>query len=192
MDDYGVISLVEAFETSLREGCELAAARPHLVNERTGLGETALHLLVLGKSLDGVRELLKLGANVNALSELGTTPLSDAASLGSHEIVSILLQSGASVAVEGQFDPTLHQAVRSGSNEVVRLILDAGADVNLQGDLSEAAIHIAVEDDKVEIAKLLLSRGANPLLKRIFDETALDVAHKVGSNECIALLSTKH
>jgi uncharacterized protein len=192
MDNHGVVNLVNAFETSLREGHELAAAQPYLVHERTELGETALQLLIHGKSVDAVREIIKLGADVDALCDFGTTPLSTAASLGSPEIVAILLQSGASVAVDGQYDTTLQQAVRGGSTEIVELVLGAGADIDQQNDLSEAAIHIAVEDDKVEIVKLLLSHGANPLLKRIFDETALDVAHKVGSSACIELLSTKH
>jgi uncharacterized protein len=192
MNDHGIVSLVKAFETSILEGSKLAAAQPNLVHERTELGETALQLLILGKSVDAVREIIKLGADVNTLSELGTTPLSDAASVGSHEIVAILLQSNASVTVAGLFNPILHQAVLGGSTEVVQLLLDAGTEIDQQDNLSASALHIAVEDDKVQIAKLLLSRGANPFLKQIFDETALDLALKVGNSECIALLSTKH
>lgn len=192
MNDQGVVALVEAYERSLLEGNKLAVECPQLVFERTSLGETALQLLILGRSLDAVREIIKKGADVNTLSELGTTPLSDAASVGSHEIVAILLQSSASVTVEGLFNPLLHQAVLGGSTEVVQLLLDAGTEIDQKDNLSASALHTAVEDDKVEIVKLLLSRGANPLLMRIFDETALDVALKVGNSECIALLSTKH
>lgn len=104
----------------------------------------------------------------------------------------VLLQAGAALKCDGQLEPTLHKAVRSGNIEVVQLVLDAGADVNEQADFAETPIHVAVEGSFAAIAALLISRGADLSLQSSFGGTALDIARKVGSEECVALLSNKH
>ncbi|CAM4007678.1 ankyrin repeat domain-containing protein [Roseateles saccharophilus] len=192
MNDERVVQLIQAFFSSLSEGVALLVADPGVVAARTSLGETALHYLCVENQVEAVRELMRRGAAVDTVNEVGSTPLSDACSLGYLDLVQTLLEAGASLWLEGQHDPTLHQAVRGANVEIVKLILDAGASVNEQADLSETALHIAVEDDHLEIAELLLSRRADPDLKRIFDETALDVAERHASTRCMALLSTKH
>jgi ankyrin repeat protein len=192
MDDERVIDLIHAFESSIQEGLALIAQDPGLVHARTSLGETPLHFLCVENRIAPVRELIKHGAIIDTVNDCGTTPLSDAASLGYAELVAFLLEHGAALKLKGQHDPTLHQAVHGGNLEVVKLILNAGADVNEQGGLSESPLHVAVEDDRLEIAKLLLAHGANPALKQIFDESALDAAERAGSESCVALLSSKH
>jgi ankyrin repeat protein len=192
MDDQGVVGLVDAYEHSVAAGIAVAVREPRLIRERTSLGETALHLLVLGESEEAVRSILQLGADPAALCDFGESPLSLAASLGRASLVRTLLQAGAPLAADGQLEPTLHKAVRSGSVETVRLILEAGADVNEQTDFAEAPIHLAAEDDLVAIAELLIASGADPLLQTSFDGTALDVALRAGSTGCVALLTSKH
>jgi uncharacterized protein len=192
MRDQELLSLIYAFQQSLDMGIALIKEKPDLISARTGLGETPLHFLAVENCLAAVQELVNRGAQVNTVNDVGTTPLSDAASLGYVELVQFLIQSGSSLHLAGQNDPTIHEAVRSGNVEVVRIILDAGAYVNQQNDLSETPLHLAVEEDMLEVAKLLLERGADPSITRIFDETALEVARDSGSQQCFALLSTKH
>jgi len=192
VDDQGVVGLVDAFEHSVAAGIAVATREPRLIRERTSLGETALHLLVLGESEEAVRSILQLGADVSALCDFGETPLSLAASSGKVNFVKVLLAAGSPLGIEGQREPTLHKAVRGGSIETVGLLVDAGADVNEQSDFAEAPIHLAVEDDYVAIAELLIARGADPLLRSSLDGTALDVALRAGSAACVALLTSKH
>jgi len=192
MDDAGVVGLVSAYEHSLHAGVAVATRDPRLIRERTSLGETALHILVLSDSHDAIRSILELGAEVVAVCSIGDSPLSLAASLGKAEVVRILLSAGAPVTADGQLEPTLHKAVRSGNVEVVRLLLDAGARINEQADFAEAPIHIAAEEGHPEVVKLLLSRGADCLLKSTFGGTALDMAQAAGKEACVALLSSKH
>jgi ankyrin repeat protein len=192
MDDAGVVGLVDAYEYSVEAGIAVATREPRLVRERTSLGETALHLLVLGESHDAIRSILKLGAELNAICGAGDSPLSLAASLGRVEIVRTLLGAGAPVGAEGQLEPTLHKAVRSGNVEVVRLLLEAGANVNEQADFAEAPIHIAAEEGYPEVIELLLSRGADARLKSTFGGTALDVAQAAGKEACVAILISRH
>lgn len=187
-----MVGLVDAYEYSVEAGAALAMREPRLIQERTSLGETALHLLVLGESHDAVRSIVELGADVRAVCGAGESPLSLAASVGRIEAVRTLLNAGAPIAMEGQLEPTLHKGVRSGSVEVVRLLLDAGADVNEQADFAEAPIHLAAEGGVAEIVELLLARGADVLLKSTFGGTALDVARSAGNDACVALLVAKH
>jgi ankyrin repeat protein len=192
VDDQGVVGLVDAFEHSVVAGIAVASREPRLIQERTSLGETALHLLVLGGSEEAVRAILQLGADVCALCDFGETPLSLAASGGKANLVRVLLAAGAPLILEGQREPILHKAVRGGNIETVRLLVDAGANVNEQADFGEAPIHLAAEDDHAAIAELLIACGADTSLRSSFDGTALDVALRAGSKACVALLTSKH
>ena len=192
MDDPGVVGLVDAFEHSVSAGIAVATREPRLINERTSLGETALHLLVLGESADAVAAFLDLGADVNALSDFGDTALMNAALLGRADLVQLLLRFGAVIRVEGQREPTLHKAVRSGDLETVGAILDAGAEVDETAGFAETALHIAAEECLPLILGMLVQRGADISLRHTYDGTALDIAHTQGSQACIDLLSPKH
>lgn len=65
------------------------------------------------------------------LHKVGYTPLHRAAAKGHHEVVQLLLLSGASTSSKssGGFTP-LHEAARNGSLACVNLLIAAGADVN--------------------------------------------------------------
>lgn len=192
LDDAGVVGLVDAFEHSIEAGTAVATREPRLIRERTSLGETALHLLVLGSRQDAVSSILRLGADVRALCDFGESALSLAASLGKAEVVKMLLRAGAPVAIDGQLTPTLHKGVQSGNRQVVEFLIDAGADVNEQADFAEAPIHIAAKAGSAEIVELLLSRGADAQLKSTFGGTALDIARDAGHETCVVLLTSKH
>lgn len=51
------------------------------------MGRTALHYAAANKELEATRRLLKLGANINAQTIGGDTPLMKATELGHFEIV---------------------------------------------------------------------------------------------------------
>lgn len=192
MNDERVVQLVKAFDTSLEAGRAQLITDPTSLNLRSSLGETPLHLACFGTPVEGVRELILAGAELDTLSDCGSTPLSDSALVGRLDVVKLLLQSGAALAVEGQFDATLLQAVRGKSMEIVQRLLEAGADVNgQQTDFSETALHVAAELDLVEIAEVLLAYGANANTKSYY-ETALEVAVRLNNERCIALLSSRH
>jgi len=192
MDDAGVVGLVDAYEHSVEAGVGVAMREPRLIHERTSLGETALHLLVMGNSVDAIRSIAKLGADLGAICHAGETPLSLAASIGSADVVRVLLAAGAQVAPPGQLEPTLHKAVRSGNVEAVQLLLDAGAAINEQADFAEARGHIAAEEGHLAVLQLLLSRGANDFLESTYGGTALETAQSAGKEACVALLTPKH
>ncbi|WP_431103222.1 ankyrin repeat domain-containing protein [Roseateles noduli] len=189
MHDEDIVKLVRAYESDIAQGDALLTQRPELLNTRTELEETPLHLLCLGDSVEAVRALLARGAQINTLNFCGGSPLSEAAMIGRESIVQALLEHGALLSIPGQEEPTLQQAVRSGNVRVVDLLLDAGARVDERGPLSQTALHLAVEDDRVEIAALLIARGADPSLMNGFNESAIEVARNHESARCVQLLT---
>jgi ankyrin repeat protein len=183
-----VYRLIQAGFDSPEEMLAILRKEPELLEERTGLGETALHYLSVENQLRAVTALVEVGAQVNTLNECNQTPLSEAASLGYDELVKYLLSKGAKLHVSGQDDPTLHAAVRGGNSEVVKHVLAAGALIDERNGIKETALHLAAEDEKLDILELLLGAGADPRLKRIFGETPLDLAISAGRTACTQAL----
>ena len=169
---------------------ELVRAEPHLLEARTGLGETPLHYLVVENQLRAVILLVEAGAAVNTVSSVGGTPLSEAASLGYVEMVEYLLSRGANFCLPEQHEPTLHEAVRGGEPGVVKMLLNAGAAIDEQNDLNETALHLAAESaDRLGALEVLISAGADLSVQAIFYETPLDVALREGCDECAQALA---
>lgn len=79
MTDDRVMGLLYAFDDSVEAGMAALRRNPDLLHARTSLGETPLHFLCVENRLDAVRGLVQTGAAVDTVNDLGTTPLSDAA-----------------------------------------------------------------------------------------------------------------
>ncbi len=103
-----------------------------------------------------VKALLANGANVDAVTESGMTPLMYAASNGSAEIVQILLDTGAQVnAKRNDGFTAIDLAAFFGQVGVVRLLLQRGADPEVRGRVGTAAETWASVRGFVDIAETL-------------------------------------
>ena len=139
---------------------------------------------------------LETGADVNARSSRGFTPLHYAAFYGSPEVVDLLLEAGAYVnAHAGGNSTPLNAAIFGGSGradpEVVTLLLGAGAHVNGRSPYSSSPLFQAVSNDLPEIAALLIEAGADANATgeyaRFFAD-AYDSALERGDTEWVELL----
>lgn len=133
---------------------------------RGAFGTPALHWRVDADDLEGARKLLKAGANANALTERGISPLSLAVANGNSAMVELLLRHGANAA---QSEPTgeslLMMAAQVGEPAVVRLLLERGVDVNARDPhFGQTALMFAARAGHAGIASMLISRGADPNL----------------------------
>jgi ankyrin repeat protein len=161
MDGADAYRLINACFASLDDAASLLSGEPTLLCARTGLGETALHYLAVEDQLPSVKWLIEQGAEVNVVNSVGTTPLSDAASLGYLQMVSLLLSRGARVNRAGESEPTLHSAVRGGSADIVEALLAAGVDVNAVEQGGESALHVAAASEELhEVLRVLVGYGA--------------------------------
>ena len=102
-----------------------------------------------------VRELLGKGADVNAKTSYGQTPLFFAADRGNVEIIQLLLDKGADVNAKDTFykSTALSWAAMKGNVEAVRLLLAKGAQ-----DVS-GVLMAGVERGKPELVKAALETG---------------------------------
>ena len=93
------------------------------------VGPTALHAAVSGGHVGMVRRLLAAGAQVNAVTEEGITPLLLAAAHSQCECAHLLLAVGADVQAANNAGYTaLHAAARCGCVPLLCELVAAGAD----------------------------------------------------------------
>lgn len=129
-----------------------------------------------------VQLLLEHGAesDINtSCGQWGQTPLLAAAIAGRTEVVTLLLEYGASIGINDVqgIGPLMHAAWH-GRRDVVEVLLNHGAGANVKhGEIS--ALILAAENDHIDIVQLLAKRGAN-----------LDHADSLGTTALIG--ATRH
>src|SRR5689334_6819396 len=113
---------------------------------------------------DGVRTLLKQGADVGAAQGDGMTALHWAADRGDAELAEMLIYAGANVAAVtriGQYTP-LHLAAKAANAAVVDTLLKAGASVSAKTSPSGVTpLHLAAASGNAAIVKTLIAHGAD-------------------------------
>ena len=81
------------------------------------------------RNIENVKELLDMGAQIDAVNKYGRTPLLYAALNGHTDIVKLLLDRGAEVdARDEEGWAPLHYAALNGHTDIVRLLILRGAD----------------------------------------------------------------
>ena len=152
--------------------------------------------------------MLEAGADVEAWTSWGATPLEWAGVLGSRRAGEVLLAHGArltlaSAAGLGLMDalPRLYRedgavsaafvlACRNGHTDAARFLLDRGADVDARGFFGATALHWAAINGHAETVRFLLEQGADPALRDgEFDADALGWAREGGHEPVVALLA---
>jgi ankyrin repeat protein len=149
-------------------------------NEADESGWTALHAAATRDHVDVVRRLLAAGADVDARSADGFTPLLNAASAGS-DVVEALLDAGADVTAQEprQGCRPLHRFAGYANPAGVELVLAAGADVDAEDFGGATALADAAEAGCDECVEALLAAGADPT-RTWGGESAAELATKQG------------
>jgi len=116
---------------------ELLLLEAGFVDQWSPDGFTALHLAAFFGHEDIARELLRRGAEVNAVSRnsLGVQPINSAAAGGHTGVVRALLDRGAdpNASLDGGFRP-IHAAAQNGNDDLYALLVEHGADENAATD----------------------------------------------------------
>ena len=122
----------------------------------------ALFQAIRLSDIRAVKNSLARGANVNARSDDGDTPLMHAAVVSTADCLKVLLDSGADPNARDKRGGTaLMRAVPN--MEKVRLLLDRGAEVDARSELGITALMVAANSPGAsDIVKLLLARKADP------------------------------
>jgi len=131
-------------------------------------------------ALEMCRFLLSKGADVNALTDEGTTPLQLSKNPA---ITRLLLQHRAKADVPDtgilKRQP-IHAFAMRGDVESIRLLLDHGVAVDVTTDDQETALDIAAFWGRTDVVRFLLERGAKPTERtmrnaRRFDTNPLEI-----------------
>lgn len=154
-------------------------------------GQTALHYAASRGQAGLLRQLVTLGANVNAIDLPGNTPLHRAVESGDLEAAAILLDRGADVnAKDFNSNSTLHLALTSRSAfETATFLLSRGAIPNLKNNAGDTPLHMVVSLNlSPDLARSLVNKGADINARNKKGNTALLDAVKDGNSSLITTL----
>jgi ankyrin repeat protein len=211
-DEFGFTPLSSASWYGDLETVQLLLDYKADANTRSFINNTPMHRLPLGFQFLGVhhhspqmlvdiaRLLLEHGAEVNAQTTSGRTPLHDAAMFGQVEVARVFLERGANVGAEDEDGETPLHICGHGPGkmpfvtnyekpEVVRMLLKRGADVGAKDNKGSTPLHAAAKSGMVEIVRVLLEHGANVGAEDNEGKTPFQIASAKGNGEITKLLS---
>jgi hypothetical protein len=137
-----------------------------------------------------VRALLDNGADVNAESEDGETPLLQATHWRYFATTMVLLAHQADVnAADDKGTAALMNAAIWGRTEIAASLLDRGANPDAQDIYGDTALTLASFIEQQEgVVRALLAHHANVHLKNLKGQTALDIARHMKEAGIIRML----
>ncbi|SCO16926.1 related to ankyrin [Fusarium fujikuroi] len=141
-----------------------------------------------------IQLLLQSGADVNAIDELGHTPLYMASYYGFTDTVEILIKNGAYIDIKSASGETpLHCGSRQGHFAATQLLLQNGADMGSKDNCGRTPLHHACRSGNLEVFKLIIGSSQTQTLNEAdhWGSTPLSLAARIGSVGIIkALLGT--
>ncbi|KAI9765703.1 MAG: hypothetical protein M1839_005398 [Geoglossum umbratile] len=153
---------------------------------------TPLHWAAIGGGEVEARELLGMGADVNARSADGWTALHHAAGRGYGAVVQLLLENGADVDAKDDDGCTALQVTAiTGQETVARALVDFGATVAAKDAFGWTALHRAARGGHMAVAQLLLEKGADVAKETVQGSTALHAAAENGKEDVARFLLEK-
>ena len=143
------------------EKIRLLLARGANLSAKTVEGRTLLHIVAMQPDGAGMmRELLGAGANPNARSITGMTPLFAAVN-ASLDSTKLLLAKGADVNAKSETGATPLMMAAFRGEDAVELLVSHGADVKAKTKRGETALANAANRGHMRAVKVLVAKGAD-------------------------------
>ena len=124
-----------------------------------------LLIYVKNENINEIKNAIEDGADVNYTTQQGYTPLYESVGTGNKEIVSILIEAGAKIDVDGDEynGPPLVWAASKGDVDVMKLLIEKGGNINIEHkkDRSfDTPLHVASKNKKDNAIEFLVTKGA--------------------------------
>lgn len=160
------------------------------IYEADANGWTPLHTCCCNGNAPLVKELLKMDADVNGLTENGQTALHLAVYAGSIESVETLLNYGAQIDAATSFENNqpIHIAAERGWKKIMTLLIENGANPNALNRIERTPLHLVAEIGRVDMASILIRAGAKQDTLDIHGWNARQVAELNSHREVEELL----
>ncbi|XP_014255354.1 protein fem-1 homolog CG6966 [Cimex lectularius] len=157
-------------------------------DDRSVHNVTPLWCAAVSGNLPVIRCLVHYGADVNAVSDSGSTPVRSACFMTHLDIVSYLVECGADILKPNYNGGTcLINSVQS--VQLCLYLLQHGAKVNARDIQNKTALHYAIQEHRFETTKLLLENGADPFAKSRYNDDALETACLKGADQIFCYLT---
>lgn len=136
---------------------------------------TPLWCAAVSGKLAVIKCLVEHGANVNSVSDTGSTPVRSACFMTHLDIVSYLVENGADILRPNYNGGTcLINSIQS--VQLCLYLLQHGALVNASDIQNKTPLHYAIQEHRFETTKLLLDNGADPHARSRYNDDALQTA----------------
>jgi ankyrin repeat protein len=172
--------VADAAQQGDRDGVKALLKQAADVNAAQGDGMTALHWAAIKNDVELTQTLLYAGANVRAMTRIGSyTPLVLAAKNGNGAVIAPLLGAGADANSKTANGTTvLMLAAASGSVEAVKELVEKGADVNVQEPVRglNAAMFAAASNRAAVVSYLAKNKADLSATTKVVDLNGLDRA----------------
>lgn len=133
-----------------------------------------------------IREILKIGVDINEYKCEGTALLHYAAANGTFETLSDLIKKGATIDKKDSEGITpLHLAASKGRTNVVLALLEKGANIHEKDTYGQTPLIWAASKGKTETTLALIGKGAKVDARDNKERTALHWASAYGYNETL-------
>ncbi len=166
---------IEKIESCLKKGADIKARSTN--KYRPVYGYTPLHRASSNNvNPEVIRALINAGADINAQSEVGETPIHLAALNENHRVIDVFVQAGVDINVlsKNGWTPLHSASARNTNPNMIIALVEAGANINTQSKEGFTPLHNAVKSNRFAVLTLL-KLGADGKIKNGNGETAFDI-----------------
>ena len=161
LDEQEAADFLRAAEEGDVAGIQIVKDQPDLLDVQDDLGNSALHLAVLGAHIECARELIAAGAELDALNDEGNTALilsTICMAEGAGDCAKLLVESGADPEIQNlQGCRAIHYACGEGNMPVVEyLVKGAKVDVRAVSNDMLTPLLCAMINNRGSVSSLLI------------------------------------
>lgn len=140
---------------------QMLADNRERLQEKSSVGETALHYLAIENDLEGVTFLISQGAEVDSRDNSNCTPLMHAAQLGNDEMCLLLMEHGADVnAIDDLLNYTpLHYAASAGDAELLEAMLSDSGRADARAEFGKSVADVVLPRKRTLLLDVLKKYG---------------------------------